>query len=164
MDTAGEYNNVLSNIPFSLKNISKDILKRSDRHSGHSAKDADEACVLKCFNSLKIGGSMAIVVPEGILVNKAHRELLRFILINSRVRMLVRLPRGCFAPYTDAKTGIIYLTDKNVAKTDWFYRVTINNDGFNSKRNPIKGINDLDNLLFFHTQSEISCRKLARRY
>ena len=151
MDTAGEYNNVLSNIPFSLKNISKDILKLSQ---GHSAKDADEACVLKCFNSLKIGGSMAIVVPEGILVNKAHRELLRFILINSRVRMLVRLPRGCFAPYTDAKTGIIYLTDKNVAKTDWFYRVTINNDGFNSKRNPIKGINDLDNLLFFHTQSE----------
>ena len=143
-----EYNNVFSNIPFSLKNISKDILNR------HRAKDADEACVLKCFNSLKVGGSMAIVVPEGVLVNKAHREMLRFILINSRVRMLIRLPRGCFAPYTDSKTGIIYLTDKGVGQTDWFYRVTINNDGFNSKRNRIKGVNDLDNLLFFHTESK----------
>ena len=156
-DTTGEYNNVLSNIPFSLKNISKDILQLSQ---GHGAKDADEACVLKCFNSLKVGGSMAIVVPEGVLVNKAHREMLRFILSNSRVRMLLRLPRGCFAPYTDAKTGIIYLTDKGVGQTNWFYRVTIHNDGFDTKRNPIKGINDLDNVLFFHTLSDIPMEDL----
>ena len=156
-NTTGEYNNVFSNIPFSLKNISKDILKLSQ---GHIAKDADEACVLKCFNSLKVGGSMAIVVPEGLLVNKAHREMLRFILRNSRVRMIVRLPRGCFAPYTDAKTGIIYLTDKGVDQTNWFYRVTIDNDGFDSKRNPIKGINDLDNVLFFHTLSDIPVEDL----
>ena len=149
-DTTGEYNNVLSNIPFSLE-LSEDILNRSDGHSGHSAKDADEACVLKCFNSLKVGGSMAIVVPEGILVNRSHRKMLRFILSNSRVRMIVRLPRGCFAPYTDAKTGIIYLTDKGVSQTDWFYRVAIDNDGFDSNRNPVKGINDLDNVLFFHS-------------
>ena len=98
-DTTREYNNVLSNIPFS-QNLSEDILNRTEGHSGHSAKDADEACVLKCFNSLKVGGSMAIVVPEGLLVNKSHRKMLRFISGNSRVRMLVRLPRGCFAPYT----------------------------------------------------------------
>ncbi len=162
-DTTGEYNNVLSNIPFSL-DLSEDILNRSEGHSGHSAKDADEACVLKCFNSLKVGGSMAIVVPEGLLVNKSHRKMLRFILGNSRVRMLVRLPRGCFAPYTDAKTGIIYLTDKGVGKTDWFYRVTIDNDGFDSKRNPIKGINDLDNVLFFHTPSDIPVENLPEGF
>ena len=156
-DTTGEYNNVLSNIPFSLENVSKDILNRSE---GHKAKDADEACVLKCFNSLKVGGSMAIVVPEGILVNRAHREMLRFILGNSRVRMLVRLPRGCFAPYTDAKTGIIYFTDKGVGQTDWFYRITVENDGFDSKRNPIRGVNDLDNVLFFHTLSDIPAENL----
>ena len=154
--TTQKYNNILSNIPFSLE-ISEDILKLSE---GHKAKDADEACVLKCFNSLKVGGSMAIVVPEGLLVNKVHRELLRFILSNSRVRMLVRLPRGCFAPYTDAKTGILYLTDKGVGQTDWFYRVTINNEGFDSKRNPIKGINDFDNVLFFYTVSDIPVENL----
>ena len=155
-DTTGKYDNILSNIPFSL-DIPKDILNRSDRNK---AKDADEACVLKCFNSLKVGGSMAIVVPEGILVNKSHREMLRFIFSTSRVRMLIRLPRGCFAPYTDAKTGIIYLTDKGVKQTDWCYRVTINNDGFDSKRNAIKGINDLDNVLFFHTSSDVPVENL----
>ena len=159
-ETNGEYSNVFSNIPFSL-DLSKDIL---DRSKGHRAKDADEACVLKCFNSLKVGGAMAIVVPEGLLVNKVHRKMLRYILGNSRVRMLVRLPRGCFAPYTDAKTGIIYLTDKGVRQTDWFYRVTVNNDGFDSKRNPITGINDLDNVLFFHTLSEIPVENLPEGF
>lgn len=152
-DTIGMYDSVFSNIPFSL-DLSDDILKRSDRYSGLSAKDADEACVLKCFNSLKVGGTMAIVVPEGVLVNKSHRKMLRFILGNSRVRMLVRLPRGCFSPYTDAKTGIIYLTDKGIGQTNWFYRVIVNNDGFDSKRNPITGINNLDNILFFHSLSD----------
>ena len=155
-DTHGKYHNILSNIPFSL-NVSKDVLNMSE---GHSAKDADEACVLKCFNSLSVGGSMAIVVPEGILVNKSHREMLRFIFSNSCVRMLVRLPRGCFAPYTDAKTGIMYLTDKGVRQTHWFYRVTIDNDGFDNNRNPVKGINDLDNVLFFHTSSDIPMENL----
>ena len=158
-NTAGKYNNVLSNIPFSL-DLSENVLKRSDGNSTHSAKDADQACVLKCFNSLKVGGSMAIVVPEGLLVNKAHRGMLHFIFSNSRVRMLVRLPRGCFSPYTEAKTCIIYLTDKGVGQTDWFYRVTIHNDGFDSKRNPITGVNDLDNVLFFHTLSDIPVENL----
>lgn len=158
-DTAGQYNNVLSNIPFSL-DLSENLLKRSDGNSTHSAKDADEACVLKCFNSLKVGGSMAIVVPEGLLVNKSHREMLRFILSNSRVRMVVRLPRGCFSPYTEAKTGIIYLTDKGVSQTNYFYRVTIHNDGFDSKRNPITGVSDLENVLFFHTLSDIPAENL----
>ena len=148
-DTNGKYNNVLSNIPFS-QNVSQEIL---DIVEGNP-KDADEACVIKCFNSLKLGASMAIVVPDGLLVNRKHTELLRFLFSNSRVRLLARLPRGCFAPYTDAKTGIIYLTDKGARQTDWFYQVAIRNDGFDSKRNPIKGINDLEKTLFFYQDSD----------
>ena len=139
------YNNILSNIPFSQK-VSQEVL---DIFAGR-AQDADEACVLKCFDSVAPGGSMAIVVPEGMLVNRKKQKLLRHLLQNARIRMLVRLPRGCFAPYTDAKTGILYLTDKGVGKTDWFYRVTVQNDGFDGDRNPHTGINDLDKILFFY--------------
>ena len=152
-DTTGDYDYILSNIPFSL-DLPKDTLNTLNRSEEYKAKDADEACVLKCFNSLKVGGSMAIVVPEGILVNNSHREMLRYIFSKSRVRMLIKLPRGCFAPYTDAKTGIIYFTEKEIGKTDWFYRVTVENDGFDSNRNSVKGINDLDNVLFFHSVSD----------
>ena len=145
----GLYDNVLSNIPFSQK-LPDEVLDIV----GDNVKDGDEACAMRCFKSLKNGGSMAIVVPEGLLVNRSSRKFLQYLLQNSRVRMLVRLPRGCFAPYTDAKTGILYLTDKGISKTDWFYRATVENDGFDNKRNPVKGINDLDRILFsFDSQS-----------
>lgn len=143
-NTDGNFDNVLSNIPFS-QTFSTEVLNLVEA----TVNNADEACVLKCFNSLKPGGSMAIVVPEGLLVNRNRKKFLRFLLQNSRIRMLVRLPRGCFAPYTDAKTGIIYLTGKGISKTEWFYRVTVENDGFDSKRNPVAGITDLDRILFF---------------
>ena len=149
----GKYNNVLSNIPFSQR-LSQEVLNLVGG-TGQYIRTADEACVLKCFNSLKAGGSMAIVVPEGLLVNRQHKEFLRFLLQNSSIRMLVRLPRGCFAPYTDAKTGIVYLTDKGAGQTEWFYRVTIKNDGYDSKRQPIPGINDLDRALFFFRESPV---------
>lgn len=144
----GLYDNVLSNIPFSQKPPDEVLEIVSDDE--FNVKDADEACVMRCFKSLKNGGSMAVVVPEGLLVNRGSRKFLQFLLKNSRVRMLVRLPRGCFAPYTDAKTGILYLTDKGTSKTDWFYRATVENDGFDGKRNPLRGINDLDRILFSH--------------
>ncbi len=147
-NTDGQYDNVLSNIPFS-QTISRDVLDLVSVN----AKDADEACALKCFNSLKAGGSLAIVVPEGLLVNRNRQEFWRHILQRSRVRMLVRLPRGCFAPYTEAKTGILYLTDKEAGKTDWFYRITVKDDGYDNKRIPIHGINDLDRILFFDYDS-----------
>lgn len=148
----GVYDNVLSNIPFSQKLPDEVLGIVSDDE--FDVKDADEACVMRCFKSLKTGGSMAVVVPEGLLVNRGSRKFLQYLLQNSRVRMLVRLPRGCFAPYTDAKTGILFLTDKGTKRTEWFYRATIENDGYDSKRNPVKGINDLDRVLFsYHRQS-----------
>lgn len=142
----GLYDNVLSNIPFSQKPPEEVLEIVSD--DDFNVKDADVACVMRCFKSLKIGGSMAVVVPEGLLVNRGSREFLRYLLQNSRVRMLLRLPRGCFSPYTEAKTGILLLTDKGTSRTEWFYRVTVQNDGFDSKRNPIAGITDLDRILF----------------
>ena len=142
----GLYDNVLSNIPFSQKLPDEVFEIVSDDE--FNVKDADEACVMRCFKSIKHGGSMAIVVPEGLLVNRSSRPFLQYLLRNSRVRMLVRLPRGCFAPYTDAKTGIIFLTDKGNRRTEWFYRATVENDGFDSKRLPVRGINDLDRILF----------------
>lgn len=145
----GLYDNVLSNIPFSQK-LPEEVLEIVSDDE-FNVKDADEACVMRCFKSLKHGGSMAVVVPEGLLVNRSSRKFLQYLLRNSRVRMLVRLPRGCFAPYTDAKTGIILLTDKGTSHTEWFYRVTVENDGFDSKRNPKAGITDLDRILFSYS-------------
>ena len=118
--TTGQYDAVLSNIPFSLKPTKSTLDK-----VGFGVKNGDQACVMRCFDSLKIGGSMAVIVPECFLVNQKDNSALRHLLRSSRVRFIVKLPRGTFEPYTDAKTGIIYLTEKGIATTDWFYRVSV---------------------------------------
>ena len=143
-----KYDNVLSNIPFSQK-VDQSILD----NVGYFVRDADQACVMRCFDSLKLGGSMAIIVPQGFLVNNAHTEFIRYLLQHSRVKFIIKLPQGCFAPYTASKTGVIYLTRKGVEKTEWFYRVSVKNDGFDSSRNPVMGINDLDQILYFNAEN-----------
>ena len=150
IDTTDQYDNILSNIPFS-QYLPVEVIDAV----GGGARDADEACVIKCLDSLRPGGRMAVVVPDGLLFNRSHVEFWRFIFLNSCVRLIARLPRGCFAPYTDARTAVLYLTDKGARQTDWFYRVTIRDDGFDSKRNPTTGINDLEKTLFFYRDSEI---------
>ncbi len=140
---ANLYDCVLSNIPFSL-DIETDIIRAVDA----SAKDADEACLLHCFNSLNQGGSMAVVVPEGLVVNQDHKNLWTRLFSESRVRVVASLPRGTFSPYTDAGTRILYLTDKGEKSTEWYYRVSLK--GENAKGASINP----DEFLFFHQNSD----------
>lgn len=134
---------ILSNIPFSL-DVDQDAVRVVDA----SAKDSDEACLLHCFNSLKMGGSMAVVVPEGLVVNRGHSELWDRIFIESRVRVIATLPRGTFAPYTEAGTKVVYLTDKGTSRTEWYYLATIS--GEKAKGKTI----DSKEFVFFYQDSE----------
>ena len=118
------YDCVLSNIPFSL-DLDRDRLRFVDP----TAKDADEACLLHCFNSIKQGGKAAIIVPEGLVVNRKHQALWDRVFAESRVRVVATLPRGTFAPYTEAGTNILYLTDKRERRTEWYYRANACPDG-----------------------------------
>ena len=138
LDTDDRYDCVLSNIPFSLQ-VDSDALRAVDA----DAKDADQACLLRCFNSLKGGGGMAVVLPEGLVVNRSHRDLWSRLFRESRVRVIATLPRGSFAPYTEAGTKVLYLTDKGQRGTDWYYQATIS--GPKAKGRSI----DMDEFLFF---------------
>ena len=143
-DKTNLFDCVLSNIPFSLKNISFETLRLVDP----AAKDADEACLLHCFNCLKLGGSMAVVLPEGLVVNQSHRELWDRIFEESCVKVIASLPRGTFAPYTDAGTKILFLTNKGTKSTIWYYDVTIS--GETTKGETI----DTDEFLFFFQNTD----------
>ncbi len=146
---------VLSNIPFSQQLTREEILIVDK-----NAKDGDEACLLRCFSSLAAGGSMAVIVPEGLVVNKNHQGLWMRLLKEARVRVIASLPRGCFAPYTEAATRLVYLTDKDVASTDWFYYARVINDGYTDIRFSTmpRDIDDLQNLLFFYSDSDNPAR------
>ena len=143
VNSDSRFDHILSNIPFS-QNVTESSMKTLGTTNG------DEACVLRCLRSLKLGGSMAIVVPEGVIVNHKHAQLRWHLMRESRIRMIIHLPSGCFAPYTAARTAIIYLTDNGTAKTTWFYRVRVVNDGFSldAARERIPGPSDLNEILY----------------
>ena len=138
----GAYDNVLSNIPFSL-----DVEPVSLCVVDPAVADADEACLLDCFNRLKEGGQLCVVVPEGLVVNRSHRAMWHRLCNESRIRAIMMLPRGTFAPYTTAGTRLLYLTDKGRGATDWYYQANL--DG--AKAGPSIG---MDDFAFFYQATD----------
>lgn len=138
----GDFDNVLSNIPFSL-----DVEPLSLRIVDRDATDSDEACLLHCFNRLRDGGKMCVVIPEGLVVNRSHRSLWHRLCNESRIRAVMILPRGTFEPYTSAGTRLLYLTDKGRSVTDWYYQANLEG----AKAGPSIG---LDEFAFFYQPSD----------
>lgn len=57
---------------------------------------------------LKMGGQMAIVLPEGIFGNKSLGYVWEFLKNNGDVTLLVDCPRNTFQPSTDTKTNVLF--------------------------------------------------------
>jgi len=148
------FDNVLTNIPFS-QDLDNDVLSTFTT-DGLIDPTADEACCESAYERIKPGGKMAMVVPEGLLFNnKTSRYLLR-LLKDSKVHLIVRLPSGVFNPYTAAKTAIIFLTEKGTSSTDKFYIARIKNHGFDTRRRPIPGTNDIERVLWWYAENDAS--------
>jgi type I restriction enzyme M protein len=153
-----EYEIVLTNMPFAQKT------RYGDKYAIPS-RNGDIICPQNCFRSLKDGGRMAIIVPEGFLSNTndgAYEAVRKYLLDNATLKSIVSLPRGAFEPYNRAKADILYFTDAKVSRTKghyWFFDVR--NDGYtlDKRRRRIPGVNDLELVL-----SENNLDKQAGNY
>lgn len=144
-----KYNIVITNMPFSLGNFDE----YSDLYSLGSS-NGNFLCIEHCFQSIKEGGRMAIIIPDGILFDKKYTRLRKYIYDNSYVENIISLPSGSFKPYTEVKTSILYLKkikEKNINQ-EFVWHFTVNNDGYtlNTKREKMIGNNDLDIFLGFN--------------
>jgi len=142
MGIEGLYDCVITNIPFS-QNI--DLNTSAYYYDGLAKKSGDGVCMLHCFKSVRKGGRMALIVPEGVLFKKTLSPIRKFLLENARLETVISLPQGVFLPYTGVKTSILYFTgchESNSKEGVRFYEVK--NDGFslNNRRRPIE-LNDL---------------------
>ncbi|MEO6804668.1 MAG: N-6 DNA methylase [Edaphobacter sp.] len=141
-----EYDIVLTNMPFGQKTRYGDMYAIPSRNG-------DIICPQNCFRSLRDGGRMAIIVPEGFLSNTndgAYQSVRKYLLDNATLKSIVSLPRGAFEPYNRAKADILYFTDVKTSRTKghyWFFDV--HNDGYtlDKRRRRIPGCNDLELVL-----------------
>jgi type I restriction enzyme M protein len=121
-----KYDVVITNMPFSQ------TTKFSYLYQNNLAKDSgDGVCMLHCFQAVKKGGRMALVVPEGVLFRSELEEVRRYLLLNSKLQTIISLPRESFVPYAKVKTYILYFIDCHKSKTtDRIWHFEVENDGF----------------------------------
>jgi len=135
-----EFDVVISNIPFSQKTKYSDLY-----YNGIAKNNGDAICILHCLRSLKDGGRMALIVPEGFLCRGHLSEVRKFLLNSAKLQSVISLPQGVFLPYTMAKTDILYFTEISKTTDKHFFYFDVKNDGFslNNRRKKIQGSNDL---------------------
>lgn len=144
----GKYDVVVTNMPFS-QTITRKITENTISplyYNGIGKNNGDSACVLHCLRSLKQGGRMALVVPEGFLFRKDVAKVREFLLSKARLQSVISLPQGAFLPYTGVKTNILYFTDAhkpNNQKSYWFFEAKNVGVTLDNHKRKIKGNNDL---------------------
>ena len=91
---------------------------------------------------------MAAIVPENVLFAQNLKDFRQFLCDHVNIQCIVSLPAGCFLPYTNVKTNILYLTDIDCKPTEKYWYFKVGSDGYSldNKRNKILGDNDLDKL------------------
>lgn len=151
----GLYDVVITNIPFSQRTKKGELY-----YNGIAKNNGDSVCILHCLRSLKKGGRMALLVPEGVLFRKDLKRVREFLLSKARLQSIVSLPQGVFLPYTGVKTNILYFEDvheQNTQKSYWYFNVK--NDGYtlDNHRRKIEGQNDFDYVnesILAHTEAD----------
>ncbi|HWY90003.1 MAG TPA: N-6 DNA methylase [Solirubrobacteraceae bacterium] len=74
--------------------------------------------------ALKKGGRAAVVLPNGSLFASGVAARIRADLFdNCRLTTVLRMPRGCFAPYSTIPTNVLFFTKGKATESVWFYEV-----------------------------------------
>lgn len=150
-DVESKFDVVITNFPFAQ---STDWNKSYDIPSNNG----DSICLQHCIKSLKKGGRMVIVVPEGIMFRDLSDLIkTRQLLLNTcTIENIISLPSGVFEPYTNVETHIIHCIKKKPKRSQkiWFYEVK--NDGYSldKRRIKLKKRSDLDKFLSFRNISD----------
>lgn len=109
----GRFDMIFTNPPFGAKvNVAPAIAARYNGE-GHICGTAPEVVFIEaCYNFLKPGGRMAIVLPDGILGNPNHEDTRLWILKHFRLLASVDLPVETFLPQVGVQASLLFLQKK----------------------------------------------------
>ncbi|MBM7420463.1 MULTISPECIES: type I restriction-modification system subunit M [Chryseobacterium] len=128
-----QFDIVLANPPFT-GNIDKGDINESLKLG---TTKTELLFIERIHTMLKVGGTAAIVVPQGVLfgAGKAFLECRKIMLEKSELKAVITMPSGVFKPYAGVSTAILIFTKGSTTDTVWFY--DMQNDGYtlDDKRN-----------------------------
>jgi type I restriction enzyme M protein len=110
-DARGQFDIIFTNPPFGAKVKVEQEIANSYYLSKYS--DAPEVLFIEaCFNYLKSGGKMGIVLPDGILSNPATSPVRAWILDKFKIIASVDLAVEAFLPQVGVQASLLFLQKK----------------------------------------------------
>lgn len=109
----GKFDIVFTNPPFGTKvEVDQEIAQRYELNS----KAPEVLFIEACYNFLKPGGKMAIVLPDGILGNPNTESVRLWILRHFKLLASVDLPVETFLPQVGVQASLLFLQKKTDAE------------------------------------------------
>ena len=101
------------------------------------------------FNMLKMGGSAAIIVPQGVLFGsgKAFVTARKILVEQSELKAVITMPSGVFKPYAGVSTAILIFTKGGETENVWFYDMQSDGYSLDDKRTKLDGYGDLQEIV-----------------
>ena len=131
----GLYDIVMANPPFT-GNIDKGDINQSLKLP---TTKTELLFVERIFTMLKMGGTAAVVVPQGVLFGSGNAfvTLRKQLVDKAELKAVIAMPSGVFKPYAGVSTAILLFTKGGETNQVWFY--DMQNDGYtlDDKRNKI---------------------------
>ena len=110
-DARGKFDMIFTNPPFGTKvKVDKEI---AERYHLSKFSDAPEVLFIEaCYDFLKEGGKMAIVLPDGILGNPNTLPVREWILDKFKILASVDLAVEAFLPQVGVQASLLFLEKK----------------------------------------------------
>jgi len=95
--------------------------------------------VNRIINSLIIGGTGGVIVPDGVLFgsSKAHKDLRKMLLEKCELQGVISMPGGVFKPYAGVSTAILIFVKGGTTEKVWFYDMQADGFSLDDKRDKI---------------------------
>ena len=130
-----QYDVIMANPPFT-GNIDKGDINESLKLP---TTKTELLFVERIFTMLKMGGTAAVVVPQGLLFGsgKAFTMARKKLVDEAELKAVITLPSGVFKPYAGVSTSILIFTKGGQTEQVWFYDMQVDGYSLDDKRNKI---------------------------
>ena len=156
-----QYDIIMANPPFT-GNIDKGDINESLQLS---TTKTELLFVERIFHMLKMGGTAAVIVPQGVLFGsgKAFKSLRKMLIEKTELKAVIAMPSGVFKPYAGVATAILLFTKGGETENVWFYGMEADGYSLDDKRNKIKESDLIDIIKQFKEERSLSVAEGERK-
>jgi type I restriction enzyme M protein len=130
-----KYDCILANPPFTGSVDKSDINQKFELDTTKS----ELLFLERMYRMLRIGGTAAVVVPQGVLFgsSKVYKQLRELLIDRCELRAVISMPSGFFKPYTGVATAVLVFTKGGETENVWFYNMKSDGFSLDDKRMPL---------------------------